>query len=1105
MASNRIKRTNSFSSYVSAINKDVKAIQAQANNITGVASGSITGESLSGTTELGTNTIQSSNYAEGLTGWKIDGTGVAEFSDVFVRGDINAYSGTIGYWNISNPGVERNIGSKRLFGTFIESENLGDTDIGDSTGVYVGLYRSYREPSIVISGAYRIDDVAVIVAPAHGYKNGDKVSISLTGTTSYETRSFTVVNKELTDNVAILTLSEIHSFRSGDTVVVSGVDSTFDGTYTAIDSSSSLKTIDYTVRFAKTATNVASTAVSDAEALVKRTVSETGFSFSTGPSYVRIIESDYNSFRYENTGQNIEFQYNTAFTGSALIYDENVAGLYLNDYSKALFNHGYFSNEGINYVSAQIYNLVHNPSFEYLNDSQAETPSLDGWSADTGITLEQLAIFENFAAKSTYGAKAIWGASIYTDKYIKGTVNYSLVEPSVKYGRVLYFNLDIYANPIGDAITPSGFTLSSDATSIVVTATAHGLVEGDYVYSGNTTNDYEGHLASPLNPNGDAPEDRLRRIVKVIAADTNTFTVATYNKYVGQTLSATNQTLYKINVPQFDIADVKFKLSNGQLVAISDVADDSTKAVWAADPTTRKLTLGIDEIDANVYEDVGVLQLSAGLPNLSVIKSETSQTGTYLEYYRVPYTIKLNSAKIYQKYKDLDPTGLTAKSNMSLLLPGWLKNTLGVSMLGGYSIDSVMLATQNKFFYGGSKYGSQSWYDATVKPNTPSIQSPKTWIDIDLEAQTSRISHLDNVSFSAPGFSGSLMSYPGIANENTLDSAIILYGYNDDDATGTQFSSGQYQRGALDYSGSAPIAKKLVSKPLENALIMFESDLLTSTSIYSTYTQLTSLAQYTSNETGEIASTYAASIGLYSDEENSEMTLSADTIYFTNWNAWGMSEGNRSPLQVNFEGSVDFLAKSPYDFLEVVDVVRSAPAEGETTSVWTVTLSAAVTEQVMSNLDLVNLDYTSVEQIRGDYTATRVPASLTQFTITTDNAALALLTEPLLDTVLSSTGGYIEPYQDTHPTITNEVLPADEDSGKIATTSWVKARLAAYTPGTGGSTYTAVAPLAISETDEISMTTGYVWNTDTPDFAKLWVGSATPSLAMNGDVWIQVP
>ena len=66
-----------------------------------------------------------------------------------------------------------------------------------------------------------------------------------------------VSNKALTNNVATLTTNANHNYRVGDIVLVAGIDATFNGTY-AITTVPSTTTFTY----AKTAANVASTAVS---------------------------------------------------------------------------------------------------------------------------------------------------------------------------------------------------------------------------------------------------------------------------------------------------------------------------------------------------------------------------------------------------------------------------------------------------------------------------------------------------------------------------------------------------------------------------------------------------------------------------------------------------------------------------------------------------------------------------------------------------------------------------------------------------------------------------------------------------------------------------
>ena len=74
----------------------------------------------------------------------------------------------------------------------------------------------------------------------------------------------TVTNKALTSNVATLTTGAAHGFEVGQSVTVSTVDSTFNGTYTitAVPTTT-------TFRYAKTATDVASTAVSPVGSVIR--------------------------------------------------------------------------------------------------------------------------------------------------------------------------------------------------------------------------------------------------------------------------------------------------------------------------------------------------------------------------------------------------------------------------------------------------------------------------------------------------------------------------------------------------------------------------------------------------------------------------------------------------------------------------------------------------------------------------------------------------------------------------------------------------------------------------------------------------------------------
>jgi hypothetical protein len=171
------------------------------NNPRSIAASAIDGGSLAGEIELINKSLQSANYMPGVDGWKIDGSGNAEFGNVYVRGDINAYSGTIGYWNISNPSVERTFGDTTLFGTFLESFDHGFTDDGATIGTYVSLFKSYIDVPTVITKISVTSDVVTITAPDHNFIVGDKIVVEFDDVAydSYESSTYLIISETTPD------------------------------------------------------------------------------------------------------------------------------------------------------------------------------------------------------------------------------------------------------------------------------------------------------------------------------------------------------------------------------------------------------------------------------------------------------------------------------------------------------------------------------------------------------------------------------------------------------------------------------------------------------------------------------------------------------------------------------------------------------------------------------------------------------------------------------------------------------------------------------------------------------------------------------------------
>lgn len=99
-----------------------------------------------------------------------------------------------------------------------------------------------------------------------------------------------ISNKALTANVATITTSAPHDFEPGDTVVVAGVDATFDGTHTILATPTTT-----TFTFAKTATDVSS-AVATGTATV-----------NAGPRVVTDLEDDNIPDQVYNVPGNVKY------------------------------------------------------------------------------------------------------------------------------------------------------------------------------------------------------------------------------------------------------------------------------------------------------------------------------------------------------------------------------------------------------------------------------------------------------------------------------------------------------------------------------------------------------------------------------------------------------------------------------------------------------------------------------------------------------------------------------------------------------------------------------------------------------------------------------
>ena len=668
MASRRIRRTKSLAGYTAAVYQDLIDLKTR-SNYRSIAASAITGGGLAEEIELINKSLQSSNYMPGVDGWKIDGSGNAEFGNVYVRGDINAYSGTIGYWNISNPSVERTFGDTTLFGTFLESFDHGFTDDGATIGTYVSLFKSYIDIPIAITKVSVISDIVTITAPDHSFIVGDKVIIEFDNAaySAYETETYLVVTEVTPDTFSYVTRG----------------------------------------------TPAGTAGVQQAE-----------------------VEA----------------------SGMAQIYNEDIAGLYLRDYAKTGFDYGFFSNKGIAYTSAEVLNLVHNPSFEYLGLSNTS-----GWSASSGLTS---ITFPNtdFRYSSNHGVNITWTSPARSD-YLIGNIDYdagndyNIFDTAIP----LYLGFDIF--PAAPDASPSA--VSSAATSgtsnvLITTSTTHGLAIGDDVYLNFSAIDaneleyaYDGTYA-----------DYGPKVFDVVGIPTlSSFLVKNVQALNSGslTLSASPTVYRKVISPALNLSEIKFKFGTDETTVLANVLTDVyTSDVWS-DTGNRELSISATEIVENSRDTV--------IPPM-----KNADGVSYVE---------LDSKKIKDLYSTLDPSGFANRSPFQIMIPAWvyprdLSGTTGGTKLTNtnYSIDNIYLSKHNRFFYGGSSTTSHSWYSlgsGTTAPEQASVEAPRKWIDVDLDSQTFELDYTDKVGFESSNYYQPLLTRASIS----MNPAVSNFGYTD--------------------------------------------------------------------------------------------------------------------------------------------------------------------------------------------------------------------------------------------------------------------------------------------------------------------------------------
>lgn len=166
----------------------------------------------------------------------------------------------------------------------------------------------------------------------------------------YPTVTNTITNKALTSNVATLTTGTAHGFEVGADVVITGVDATFNGTYivTSVPTST-------TFTYAKTASNVGSTAVSPVGAVTSSAVHF--IDHNTG--------ADTNVYAITNDGTTAYWVTNQNTSATVQIYKKALTGNKDTANTQMYYDNAISaSNAAIAYVKGRLICAINNVVYE---------------------------------------------------------------------------------------------------------------------------------------------------------------------------------------------------------------------------------------------------------------------------------------------------------------------------------------------------------------------------------------------------------------------------------------------------------------------------------------------------------------------------------------------------------------------------------------------------------------------------------------------------------------------------------------------------------------------------------------------------------------------
>lgn len=799
------------------------------------------------------NILQSNNYVEGYSGWRITGNGEAEFENVTVRGEINAYSGSIGYWNISTPAVSRVIGPHTLLGTFVESSQFGSDDEDEISGTYVGLFKSYSPDPVVVTNKERFaNNVAQLTSVNHEFEVGDKIVVSLEDDTTFNNAGFPVTITEVTLNTF-----------------------SYNNTGSTVSSSATI--------------GEAQLYNPDVAGLYLRDYGKREFDYgyfsSAGVAYVsaedmNILENP--SFEYKD-GSNVITSSSTSWTagtGLTLTVDNftSLTGAAINTHTPS------YSAPNVSITTATAHNIKPD---EYVIIENIDPAAYNGvWRALAGTTGTTLVVnvgsnpgaittggtvvgTRTYDYESKFGGRVTWTSSGLST-YLEGKLDYDAGSDYNIFAndRVLYFGATIHTYYIPAYFAKSSvarynltgtFTsASSNTTAITYTGTGLNFAAGQWL----SVTGFTGANAATFNVTKEQIYTANATTVVVLKTGTAKTSAGTGTGSAGLFV-ATTSTTHSFVADDIVFFDFKFGIDDGTGVDMlpeftphtlpDGTSGYSFKVLSYPAPTATTFYVSADDIYNNLagtilYQnrvnldlsarsqafyrayhpaiDISQIQLkysnSSTSPISNVISVATQaqwDAGTnkyylttadkFMEGYLDPDVgippmtksdlIIIDADRLDADYQTKDSTGYAARSDITFQIPGWMYKHNGAgnvtatkitaSTAIGYVLDNAYVATNNKSYYGNN-LDTNRWYDNTLtNPAQASIEGTKTWIDVDLSTQDAQLNYLSRVGFKGTNFSKLLYSNPSISATTQETSKLTTY----TESESLTFSSGEYQ------------------------------------------------------------------------------------------------------------------------------------------------------------------------------------------------------------------------------------------------------------------------------------------------------------------------